>query len=740
MAELIVNVEKVRKVERHPNADRLDLATVRGWQCVVGRDSVSEGDLVVYLPIDSVLPAGLEDIIFEGSKVKLSKSRVRTIRIRGAVSQGLAVPYLKLADHYTGLRPREGFDAKDVLGVTKWEPKEPAPFTTRGGMQRSKKQVNPNFRKYTSIQHLKNYPDAIDGEEQVAITEKIHGCLNGDTLISLANGDRMPIKEIVRNRIDVDVLAIDDNGELAVSRITNWYDNGISDKWKRVKITRNNLGKGNHYISLMVTPNHRFYNPDSRTYVRCDELRPGDAILSKRQNIEIPFFQRETLKGKMLGDGTLTNNSVTFGHKLEHIDYVEYSMKALGEFAGNMQKPTSSGYGTKMIRGKTKAFGEISDLFETWFENGDKQVPNDVSLSPISLAFWYMDDGSYAGEPNQENRISIATCGFNENSIDNLLHAMSRMGINATKSCHDYWRINLNACESDKFFTLIAPYITTCMQYKLPKQYRGKFNDCVLNAQKMTFKPTLVRQTVISIEDVENIKNYNRTRWDIETEHHNFIANNVVVHNSNFRAGYVPIHAETWYGRLWKRIRSRFDRRNFRHPGYEFVYGSHNVQLQELTSRNRRLRGGNFGRKKNVYAQTADAYRLRDVLGPGEVVYGEVYGEGIQKGYGYGLVGEIRLAVFDVMSHGEWMDTFVLRSFCAEKGLPVVPLLYAGRLDLSKGVDHYVSGPSVLCPSQKVREGCVLRPTRESRGHMGRRVFKYINPSYLLQKGNTEYH
>lgn len=170
MSTLKVTVEKIEKIDLHPNADRLELAIILGWQCVVQKDRYKAGDKIVYIPIDSILPETLEaDIFGKNSKVKLSKHRVKTIKLRGAISQGLVVD-LK---HGGAKDLSIGTDITKDLGVTKYEP--PAPgfqgFSGGGKIRYS----NPSFKKYTSIENIKNYPKLFDPEDEVIITEKIHG-------------------------------------------------------------------------------------------------------------------------------------------------------------------------------------------------------------------------------------------------------------------------------------------------------------------------------------------------------------------------------------------------------------------------------------------------------------------------------------------------------------------------------------------------------------------------------------
>jgi RNA ligase (TIGR02306 family) len=170
MSVLQVTIEGVENIINHPNADRLDIATVLGWQCVVGRDTIKAGDLVVYFPIDSVLPDALINLLFSDSKIKPEKGRIRTTKIRGIISQGLAIPVSK----FTGIKKLvQGEDVTKLLGVVKYEP--PQTGSPQSNVQRkSKKYCNPNFTVYTDIDHLKKFPQMLI-DRYVIVEEKIHG-------------------------------------------------------------------------------------------------------------------------------------------------------------------------------------------------------------------------------------------------------------------------------------------------------------------------------------------------------------------------------------------------------------------------------------------------------------------------------------------------------------------------------------------------------------------------------------
>lgn len=175
MSSLIVEVVNVDKLDVHPNADRLELATVKGWQCVVRKGEFKEKDKALYIPIDSVLPGELESKIFgPNSAVKLSKGRVKTIKLRKAVSQGLLIP-LSLIGLNENLAV--GLDLREKLGIVKYEPPEEHQSALAGGGTKkpNKKKDNPNFKKYTSLENVKNFPSIFQPGEEVSVTEKIHG-------------------------------------------------------------------------------------------------------------------------------------------------------------------------------------------------------------------------------------------------------------------------------------------------------------------------------------------------------------------------------------------------------------------------------------------------------------------------------------------------------------------------------------------------------------------------------------
>lgn len=213
---------------------------------------------------------------------------------------------------------------------------------------------------------------------------------------------------------------------------------------------------------------------------------------------------------------------------------------------------------------------------------------------------------------------------------------------------------------------------------------------------------------------IENAKNYptlfNEAEEVVITEK---------IHGSNFRCGYVPFFATT----LWDKIRKWLGMA----PAYEFVYGSNNVQLQKKMSYK-----GYYD--KNIYAEAVVNYKLDEILKPNEVVYGEVYGDGVQKGYTYGCKpGERKFIVFDVKVNDKYLDPVAAQHFCKERGLPFVPVLYQGPFNKENAL-HLTKGHSKLSPTQPIREGVVVKMAVDRSCYIGRKMLKFISDDYLLKE------
>ena len=112
MVRKLASVQKIISLSPIENADKIEKATVLGWELVVKKGEFKVDDFVVYIEIDSIMPEKPE---FEFLRVR--KFKVKTIKLRGQVSQGICFPLSILSKK----KYIEGQDVTELIGVTKYE-------------------------------------------------------------------------------------------------------------------------------------------------------------------------------------------------------------------------------------------------------------------------------------------------------------------------------------------------------------------------------------------------------------------------------------------------------------------------------------------------------------------------------------------------------------------------------------------------------------------------------------------
>lgn len=133
MRRKLASIQRIWKIEPIEGADRIELAHVLGWQCVVNKGQFQTMDSAIYFEIDSFLPVRPEfefmrKTSYKNSEILGEGFRLRTLSFRGQISQGLLLPVDQFPELTGNLEI--GTDVTDHLGVRKWEIEERA---TTGG-------------------------------------------------------------------------------------------------------------------------------------------------------------------------------------------------------------------------------------------------------------------------------------------------------------------------------------------------------------------------------------------------------------------------------------------------------------------------------------------------------------------------------------------------------------------------------------------------------------------------------
>jgi RNA ligase (TIGR02306 family) len=119
----LASIETIAEVRTHGNADRLEIATVLGWQTVIKKGDFKPGDRCVFVVIDTILPPAPWSAFLAHPSSPDLPIRLKTARLRGEYSQGLALPLTVLPEHMRDWQI--GADVGGELGIKKYEKEIP---------------------------------------------------------------------------------------------------------------------------------------------------------------------------------------------------------------------------------------------------------------------------------------------------------------------------------------------------------------------------------------------------------------------------------------------------------------------------------------------------------------------------------------------------------------------------------------------------------------------------------------
>lgn len=248
MDRKLATIRSIDSIRDIPNADRLEVATFGGWEVVVNRGLYRPNQLVIYCEPDSFVPHELAPYLTKpGSTPRTFRGvqgeRLRTIKLRGQISQGLVLPITSIpADTHI----EEGMDATALLGIQLYE-SEAETIAKSGGLAGDQAGLFPTNRVSKSDQER---------------------CVSGDTLVATPNGEK-EIKDIVSG--DVVLSFNHDTGEVQPKTVTGvMVKSRKTSGWFKIRTSSGKV--------ITATGNHRIWVESLQCYRRVDELAVGDTL------------------------------------------------------------------------------------------------------------------------------------------------------------------------------------------------------------------------------------------------------------------------------------------------------------------------------------------------------------------------------------------------------------------------------------------------------------------------------
>jgi len=254
MERKLASIRVIKDIAPIENADSIEVATVDGWHCVVKKGEFHVGEHVIYCEVDSVMPH--TDPRFEWLRPR--GFRIKTIKLRGQVSQGLLLPisYLNLG---RGEVYYVGQDVTERLGIVKYEP--PIPASLRGTV---KGNFPTNLLSKSDEERVQNLQDLLTKYKgvKVSYTEK----LDGSSLTCIYHDGEFRVCS--RN---LELLETEDNAYWKAARLEN-VEEKLKTVGKNIAVQGELIGfgvRGNKYalktleywiFNVVDTDTRRYYS------------------------------------------------------------------------------------------------------------------------------------------------------------------------------------------------------------------------------------------------------------------------------------------------------------------------------------------------------------------------------------------------------------------------------------------------------------------------------------------------
>lgn len=347
------------------------------------------------------------------------------------------------------------------------------------------------------------------------------GCFNYSSRVVLADGTTEKIGKIVNQKMDVEVLSYDvKSGMFEPRRVVNWFDNGNTDYFLQFKVDAN---KGRGRSEFACTPNHLLLTEAG--YVPAGDLEPGDKLITSVRHYLTPAHE-QIVYGSILGDGSMRyasdyNAQLRIGHGAKQDEYCQWKESLFGGLVKYSARNSRGGHSFDTI-----PMYELARIHEHGYADGRKNPSESLieRLSPLAVAIWYMDDGTF--DKARGNRCSIACSGFPQETQERLVEWFHRYDI--YPRLDQRGRINFNKTETPRFHKLIAQYVHPSMQYKLIAEARGQFIPLNIEPCERDEPVAMPIMDIYVKPPTRSMK-----RFDIEVEgNHCYVVDGVVVHNS----------------------------------------------------------------------------------------------------------------------------------------------------------------------------------------------------------------
>lgn len=137
-------------------------------------------------------------------------------------------------------------------------------------------------------------------------------------------------------------------------------------------------------------------------------------------NCQIALDTEEVIIGELLGDGNLCSRckfSARYQHSTSKRQYLEWLIDEIGLQSNRITKSNINTY-----HFSTKTYSSLKELYDKWYIDGKKKIPNDLKITPRMALHWYLGDGG----KHSRNIITIGTYCFHKKELEFTMNQLNR--------------------------------------------------------------------------------------------------------------------------------------------------------------------------------------------------------------------------------------------------------------------------------------------------------------------------
>src|SRR3989344_4426652 len=181
-------------------------------------------------------------------------------------------------------------------------------------------------------------------------------------------------------------------------------------------------------------------------------------------------YQKSLIIGTILGDGYLRiapgrkNAFLEINHSFSQKEYVDWKFEKLKNICNSAPKQRQGNGSRIAYRFYTKQCPELTEIYNIFYKNGTKIIPDNLNLDAVALSVWFMDDGSRCSDSD----FYLNTQQFTMENQVKLLEYLNKLDLKASlNKDKDYYRIRFISSSIDKLKELVGQNIVPSMYYKI---------------------------------------------------------------------------------------------------------------------------------------------------------------------------------------------------------------------------------------------------------------------------------